>query len=149
MNIQGSKIDRLFVKTATVRIGHIATSSSLIKMDPFNFLNTFPIVRQDSNTSAGSSVGDSPIYSGLTGKLISHEDMEFQRNKEFYFNAMLRQFNPKAFAIVETANDVKLAIKYCQEHGVRTYFISFTHNIPKFVVYLCCGENILSEGRGT
>eukprot|EP00112_Aurelia_sp_Birch-Aquarium-sp1_P017902 Seg42.6_Seg42.7 transcript_id=Seg42.6_Seg42.7/GoldUCD/mRNA.D3Y31 product="FAD-linked oxidoreductase" protein_id=Seg42.6_Seg42.7/GoldUCD/D3Y31 len=97
-------------------------------MDPFNFLNTFPIVRQDSNTSAGSSVGDSPIYSGLTGKLISHEDMEFQRNKEFYFNAMLRQFNPKAFAIVETANDVKLAIKYCQEHGCPLCIVSGGHS---------------------
>ena len=88
-------------------------------MDPFDFLNTSPIGRQDSTTSAGSSIGDSPIYSGLTGKLISHEDMEFQRNKEFYFNAMLHHFNPKAFAIVETANDVKMAIKYCQEHSVR------------------------------
>ena len=79
---------------------------------------TAELSRQDSNTSGSSSISDNPIYTKLTGKLISHEDMEFERNKQFFFNAALRKFNPKAFAIVETVDDVKYALKYCQDHGV-------------------------------
>lgn len=76
--------------------------------------------RQNSDASGASSIGDNPIYTKLSGKLISHEDMEFERNKQFFFNAALRKCNPKAFAIVETVDDVQAAIKYCQDHNVST-----------------------------
>ena len=77
--------------------------------------------RQDSDASGCSSIADSPIYTKLTGKLISHEDMEFERNKKIYFNAALHRCIPRAFAIVETVNDIKSALKYCQDHNVSQY----------------------------
>eukprot|EP00795_Rhopilema_esculentum_P010196 gene10196-18873_t len=73
--------------------------------------------RQDSDTSGSSSIVDSPIYTKFTGKLLSPHDMEFQRCKLIFFNAALHSCNARAFAIVETVDDVKYALKYCQEHG--------------------------------
>ena len=83
-----------------------------------NVLAPIEIRRQDSDTSGCSSIADSPIYAKLTGKLISHEDMEFEKTKKLFFNAALRRCNPKAFAVVETIDDIKSAIKYCQDSNV-------------------------------
>ena len=92
------------------------------------------IARQDSETSGGSSIADSTFYNNLTGKLISHGDMEFERSKKLVFNAALRKYNPKAFAVVETVNDIKSAIKYCRDNNVSqtlvsTKFSSFTTSL--------------------
>lgn len=76
------------------------------------------ISRQDSDASCSSSIADNQIFTNFTGKLLSHEDMEFERNKKFYFNAALRKCNPKAFAMAENVEDVRAAMKYCQEHEV-------------------------------
>ena len=86
--------------------------------------------RQDSDTSGSSSIVDSPIYTRFTGKLLSPHDMEFQRCKLIFFNAALHSYNARAFAIVETVDDVKYALKYCQEHGVSIVYDAMKQTRP-------------------
>ena len=100
--------------------------------------------RQDSDASGCSSIADSPIYTKLTGKLISHEDMEFEKTKQLFFNAALRKCNPKAFAIVETTDDIRSTLKYCQDNNVSQTLasmkpgevsLSYSHGFLSIVVF--------------
>ncbi len=99
-------------------------------------LNPKLIEREDSENSACSSIWDSAELNCMpTGKVISIVDMEFERRKKFFFNAALHHFNPKAFAEAETAEDVRYAVKFCQEKNVRNLCFSqqekSTNHIPQ------------------
>ena len=67
----------------------------------------------------------------LSGRLITNRDIEFHKRKQFFFNAVLHSFNPRAFAEVENVEDVKSAVKYCQEKNVSISVLSLTnHKFP-------------------
>eukprot|EP00794_Sanderia_malayensis_P015810 gene15810-17405_t len=86
--------------------------------------------REDSSGSASSSLYDSTDLTNCmpNGKVITLGDMEYERRKKFFFNAALHDLKPKAFAEVETVEDVRCALKYCLEKNFPLCIVSGGHS---------------------